>query len=400
MMKTNSLCVLPWVSLETTPLGAVKPCCLALENITDNGVEFSLSDTTLDQVFTSDYMKTLRQQFIDGEKPETCRRCWDEEAAGRTSKRMNSQLRLNQILRGMDVNFESTTGKLVFLDLKLGNICNLKCRICGSFSSSKWAQEEIEIQKNRPAYYKNSLPYQHLQKGQWSRKNNDFWINMRELLPYIRYFEFTGGEPFLIQEHFTLLRQAVELGYAKDIEIHYNTNGTTFPQEGLELWPHFKLVEIAFSIDDVNERFEYQRYGADWHTVEENIARFRELKANNTNIILQHCLTINVFNIFYLQELSRWMQANKFDSTYFNVLHDAWYFSIRSLPDAAKQQIVEIYENNRLYKNEVDNLITFMLQGESSTGEDLRRIVKESDAQRKQHLKDHHPQLAMAIDYD
>ena len=52
------------------------------------------------------------------------------------SKRMISNIKF-----GVD----TTKKNLKFLDLKLGNICNLKCRICGSWSSSKWAQEEIKL---------------------------------------------------------------------------------------------------------------------------------------------------------------------------------------------------------------------------------------------------------------
>jgi MoaA/NifB/PqqE/SkfB family radical SAM enzyme len=391
----DKICVLPWVSLEATPLGTVRPCCLTHDVIPD----IDLTKNTLQEAFDSQYMHDLRHSFLNGEKPETCRRCWDEEAAGRVSKRMNSLTRLRKILNEVEVDFTGTDGKLIFLDLKLGNICNLKCRICGSFSSSKWAQEEIEIQKEWPEKHRNRVPQEHLQKGRWPRQNQDFWLNMELLLPYIRYFEFTGGEPFLIQEHFALLRKAVELGHAGNIEIHYNTNGTGFPQEGLELWPHFKLVEIAFSIDDVGDRFEYQRYGADWKEVNDNIQKFQELKKANANIILQHCLTINVFNIYNLTDLFQWMQQQSFDSTYFNVLHDAWYYSIRSLPDQAKQEIVERYEDNTLYKQEMDNLIRFMLQGDSSDGKRLCKVVVESDNQRKQRLSDHHPDLARAIGY-
>lgn len=397
----KDICVLPWVSVETTPLGTVKPCCLAIDEIKDNeGISFNLNTATLEQAFQSDYMKGLRNEFIQGRKPETCKRCWDEESAGRVSKRMNSLLRLRHMINDVQVDFEQDQGKLIFLDLKLGNICNLKCRICGSFSSSKWAQEEIEIQKEWPEANRNNGPHDNLKKGQWPRHNNDFWVNMDHLLPYVRYFEFTGGEPFLIQEHFNLLRTAVEKGFSKNIEIHYNTNATNFPKEGLELWPHFKLVEIAFSIDDVGSRFEYQRYGANWEIAKANIEKFYQLRKNNTNIILQHCLTINVYNIFYLKDLFQWMSQQNFNSTYFNVLHDAWYYSIRSLPDAAKRQILEIYKDCELYKDEIENLMRFMMQGTSSDGSDLKRVTAESDRQRKQHLKDFHPELAAAINYE
>jgi organic radical activating enzyme len=62
------------------------------------------------------------------------------------------------------------------------------------------------------------------------QRNKNFWDNLKTLLPNIKYFEFTGGEPFLIEQHFELLRYAVENDYAKNIEIHYNTNGTVFPE--------------------------------------------------------------------------------------------------------------------------------------------------------------------------
>jgi pyruvate-formate lyase-activating enzyme len=395
-MIPDNICVLPWVSIETATSGTVKACCIAKDIVTidDKNIDLNHSGQTLEAAFNSDYMKNLRRQFINGEKPETCQRCWDEEAAGRTSKRMHSTMRLREILKTADINFEKDDGKLIFLDLKLGNICNLKCRICGSFSSSKWAQEEIEIQKKWPGDKTNTTPQEHLQNGQWPRKNKEFWENMNELLPYIRYFEFTGGEPFLIQEHFDLLKQAVDRGYAHNIEIHYNTNGTTFPKEGVELWPHFKLVEIAFSIDDVAERFEYQRFGANWTEVNDNIAKFQELKRNNVNIVLQHCLTVNVFNIFYLKELFQWMQKQSFDSTYFNVLHVAEHFCIKMLPEAAKKAIEATYADNTLYKEEVDNLIRFMNQSQGTNGQELLKVVKDSDKHRKQRLEDHHDQLA------
>ena len=88
-------------------------------------------------------MQNLRRQFRAGEKPVTCNRCWQEEDAGRASKRIYSKIRLKELADQVDYA-NDTPDQLWFVDLKLGNICNLKCRICGSWSSSKWAQEEID----------------------------------------------------------------------------------------------------------------------------------------------------------------------------------------------------------------------------------------------------------------
>jgi organic radical activating enzyme len=90
-----------------------------------------------------------------------------------------------------------------------------------------------------------------LKDGAWPRESAEFWTDLDQHLDNIRYIEFTGGEPFMIREHFQLLQKLVDTGRAAQVEIHYNTNGTQYPEEGEEIWKHFKNVEIALSIDDV-----------------------------------------------------------------------------------------------------------------------------------------------------
>jgi len=386
----NNFCVLPFVSIEADPMGKCKVCCLSYETIPD----IDLKTNTLTEAFNSPYMNNLRQSFLNGEKPSNCNRCWAEEESGRTSKRMHSENRLREIL-GNYTFTSSNDGNLLFLDLKLGNICNLKCRICGSFSSSKWAQEEMDI------YPGNESARENLALGRWPRESQKFWEDLKNILENTRYFEFTGGEPFLIDEHFDLLQIAVDMGYAKDIEIHYNTNTTTFPKRGLTIWPHFKLVEIALSIDDIGARFEYQRYGANWDKTVENLQKFRQLRKENNNIKLQLCLTSNVQNFYYIDEICKWIPHQRFDYVYFNVLHDAWYFSIARLNNAAKKLIYDKHVNyNGPYADEVKNLLQFMMQGEDSDCTKLVEQLKNSDLQRNQKFSDHHPEIAAAIGYE
>ena len=302
----DKFCVLPWISLETSPIGTVRPCCLALDEITNvSGDKYRLKDTPLSEIQNSQYMKDLRQQFLDGAKPQTCRRCWQEERAGRTSKRMHTLDRLKHM--GIEPTWTADAKPLMFLDLKLGNICNLKCRICGSWSSSQSAAEEIKY--NRREETRGSFAYQMLREGAWPRESAEFWADLENHLKDVRYIEFTGGEPFMIKEHFQLLQRLVELGYADQIEIHYNTNGTQWPEEAEAIWSHFKHVEIALSIDDVEQRFEYQRSNAQWAEVVENLAKFKQLRDRNKNITLQSCCTINIFNVYYLEKVSNWIMA-------------------------------------------------------------------------------------------
>ncbi len=391
--------MLPWVSIETSPIGTARPCCLAKDEITkSNGSKYSLRENTLEEIYHSDYMQDLRKDFLAGNKPATCQRCWDEEAAGRTSKRINSRIRLKEYYNSVDFQ-NIDPNQLWFIDLKLGNICNLKCRICGSWSSSKWAKEEIDYIPEL-VDRKTHLAYTYLKDGAWPRESEIFWDNLKTLLPNIKYFEFTGGEPFLIEQHFELLRIAVEQGYSKNIEIHYNTNGTVFPEQA-ELWNNFKHVEIAFSIDNVGARFEYERYGADWNLVQANIAKFTAMRSKK--ISTQLCTTMNIQNVYYLPELCNWISTQTFDHIYFNMLHDPWHMCISKMTAPAQELVINrltAHEFNPKYRAEILRIVQFIRNGEGSDGQEFLRRMQITDDYRKQSFLTFHTEIAKAMGYE
>lgn len=385
MTLPPKICPLPWISMETTPMGGCRPCCMAKDEIP--GID--LRTDTISDAYKSDYMKDLREQFLRGEKPETCDRCWKEEASGKISKRMNTNIRLKHHVHKIDYsNTEPDT--LWFLDLKLGNICNLKCRICGSWSSSKWAQEEMD-QIDNP---KEHLAYKHLKQGDWPKRNNNFWDNLYSLLPKVKYIEFTGGEPFMIPQHEVLLEYAVKSNLT-DIELHYNTNGTQdIPREFLK---HFKNVEIAYSIDNIGDRFEYERYGATWNN---------RLYPRSTNITCQLCFTINIQNVYYLDQLLVWAkEAPVFKSIHWNYLHDPWHMSVQYMTPEAKELVLSNIKHHQMivlpeYKNEFKTLMNFIEQGPGSDGKEFCDYMKRADRYRFQHFDELYPEIAKAMGYD
>ena len=396
----DGFCVLPWISLEASPIGTVRPCCLAEEEIVDsNSVKFNLATADLKRVQDSEYMYQLRQSFLQGKRPATCRKCWQEEDAGRTSKRMHTLDRLKHMID--DADWTHHAKPLMFLDLKLGNICNLKCRICGSWSSSTFATEEITHIPD-PAFRKSSFHYQMLRQGAWPRENRTFWDQIDAMLNQIRYIEFTGGEPFMIQEHFDMLQGIVDRGIAHQVEIHYNTNGTQWPQQAEAIWQHFRTVEIAFSIDDLGDRFEYQRTNAVWSEVMQNLDRFRELRSRHGNIQLQVCSTVNIFNIWHLEGLAEWIDMQDFDFIYWNMLHEARHFSIASLPPDAKKSAALRLDSATVrdfHRREFDKIRDFMMAGESMPVEQIREPLRRLDERRGQNLRDVIWELAESLDY-
>ena len=395
----DRFCILPWISLEASPVGTVRPCCLADDEITDsNGDKFNIGQADIDTVRNSTHMRDLRRTFLAGEQPQTCRKCWNEERVGRTSKRMHSLDRLKHIVP--DGAWTEDARPLIFLDLKLGNICNLKCRICGSWSSSQFATEEINDAP--PEQKKHTFAYKMLQAGAWPRNSPTFWAQLERVAEQIRYIEFTGGEPFMIQEHFDVLSRLVDRGLAHNIEIHYNTNGTVYPENAPDIWQHFRTVEIAFSIDDVAERFEYQRSNAVWSEVNNNVDRFFDLRNRSDNIRLQLCCTVNVFNVMYLADVAVWIRSRSFDFVYWNMMHDAGYFSIACLSDAAKDAVIARLSQHDFGQDqlEIDRLCDFMRRGASTDGFMTRMKINDLDRKRQQNLGSVAPELAALLAYE
>jgi hypothetical protein len=163
------------------------------------------------------------------------------------------------------------------------------------------------------------------------------------------------------------------------------------------------LVEIALSLDDLGDRFEYQRSNADWNEVCANLQRFRDLRASTSNIQLQVCCTVNVFNVYYLPEFARWVDTQGFDFVYWNMMHDAWYFSIATLPDAAKQQIAQHLDQSDVperFRDEFGRIRAFMMAGASTDGFMLRLKIRDLDRKRKQNMAVIEPELAKIYGYD
>ena len=406
MMENNkTLCPLPWMSIETTPLGSTRICCLSREIITDdNGYQMNIQDNGILPMFESNYVKNIRQQMIDGIKPANCKLCWDEEDIGKQSKR---QVSIEQVNGKVDSSFfqQSEKGQLRFLDLKLGNLCNLKCRICGSWSSSTWGTEELAYMP-KDFDKKQHIAYTWLKQGAWPRKSTVFWDNLRELLPNIKYFEFTGGEPWMIKEHFELLKYAVEQGYSKNIDIHYNTNATVdvLSMNKSWLWNEFGRVDIAFSVDNVGARFEYERYGANWDEVNEIIDGVHFAKAVDTpNITTQLCFTINIQNVYYLDELLAWANTKGFGDIYFNMMHSPDHMSIQYMTPAAQELVLNklktTFWTNDRYQREIDSLINFIEAGPGSDGQEFLFKMKRTDQHRNENFMDTHPEIAKAMGY-
>lgn len=232
------------------------------------------------------YLTQIRASWRKGEFPAACIKCKKAESTGGSSRRTGSnQWYTDNRLNNQDV-------ELVRLDYWTGDLCNLACAICGPAYSSLWKQE-----LNMPAELKKVVV-------------NQSWKDID--LSKLRLVHFHGGEPLLSKEHVKFLHN---IPRKDQVHLTYNTNGTIRPKvELLELWGQFRLVELAFSIDDIEEQFEYQRYPAKWNTVKDNLQWF--LDNGPHNCMFAVLTSVGILNHNNIPRLNTWLQehfyVNKF----------------------------------------------------------------------------------------
>jgi sulfatase maturation enzyme AslB (radical SAM superfamily) len=286
-----------------------------------------MKEGNLDVLWNDIRFQNLRQAFLDGKRPKECRSCWDEEAAGMPSFRV--QWSIDKKVDTTDMVFEpiATSGPRA-MDLKLNNVCNLKCRICGPQASStflKEFQERLNI----------------------TIEGSDYWISNKILgtaneevinkwAEDLVHLEVTGGEPMASPENIKILDLLIKSGKAKNISVLLNTNGTLYNKKFLDNILQFKEITLCLSVDDLGPRLEYERYPSEWDVIQENITKFLELKKDNKNLFLTLCPTVSAFNIYYMTEYLEWAKSMDI-YTYYNILHYPPSHSIKNLPDKLKE---------------------------------------------------------------
>lgn len=378
-------CILPFINLEARTDGTMAVCCIMQESAKkEDGTEFNLANgDTLSDVKNSKWLKDTQQKFLKDEKLEACNNCWHEEKAGIQSKRLRENFYWG----------EDFTPDTKALDLKLGNICNSKCRICSSFASSQWAAEELKINPNNEGARKfNKL-------GMWPKTNEHFWQDIDTHLQNIEKLEFFGGEPLMIERHYEILQRCIELGIAKNISLSYNTNGSIFPEDKIQLWEQFKKVEIFLSIDDINERFEYIRFPGNFTEVITNLGHFSKLNKNIFSIgIFQ---TISIFNIMHMAELTEFISRNFEDiDIHYNMVFTPSHISPKVLPKRIKKKLNNLYKENNA--DHVNNTLKFM-NGEQYPKEEYINFLiqtKQIDKFRKEQFDKVFPDLFKFIEKD
>lgn len=387
-----SFCFSPWAHLEISPLGQFKPCCVYKESITDShGRAYNINHNSIEEVYNSDYLKNLRQEFLSGIKPAGCDHCWYKEQHEGNSNRTWFKTHLGIEAECLNIEQDSLTN-LKSLDIKLGNLCNFKCRICSAGSSSRIAEEKIK-------HFGSTFDLKNLnQQGQWA-ENEQIWKMFEVLGGQLINIDFYGGEPFLIKQQEKFLDYLIANDYAKNIRLHYNSNGSIYPAQLFDKWKLFRQVDIAFSIDNVGPRFELER-GGNWGAVEQNLDKF--LQSKLPNMILSIFATVSVQNVYYLDQLISWVESRDFNDVVWNLLQEPKFLSITAMNQELTSMVINRLnqiDSTTLQKYKMLPIIELLKQNNDSSNliDQLADYMLKLDNIRNQKFNETHAEIANII---
>lgn len=352
--------------------GKMRLCCTTIQDIpTDNGYNlFDANKHTIDDYWNSNRMKEIRRKMIAGEKIRDCERCYRQEEQGVQSLRSTDGMEDFITNTQPDGTFER---QATTMQVQMGNICNLKCKMCSQMYSHMHGMETRDIGKQDPEWL-------HWVREQGANVNN--WTNelgikqewyknkeikskiFKHISENIKSLNVIGGEPTLIPEFYEMFDYCDKQGTLGDKKVTIVTNLTnTNPK--LTTWlPKLKSWTIWASVDGVGERTEYIRYPSNWNKVLESLEFYRNLQGQNGNITLSPA--VQLLNIDQLDDIIKWWLdwcGGELNDRYgFTWLATVWYPLICNPSIAPREWRLNVadklsrYKFDKNYENIIEEL--------------------------------------------
>ena len=339
----------PFTGLATREDGAIKVCCRS------QPIGW-IQEESLEEVWNGNAMREVRKQVLNNERPDVCKPCFDLEDQGVESLRQRHiagvipEARANLYPDALDALEEDYTMpfELPTMEIKLNNLCNLKCRMCNPLDSTSWKDwdQVTEFYKKENNYLIPTVDALVSKPGQYIGpfdNSDNWWTSFEKLLPYFRRVEFAGGEPLMDPYHYKILVMLAP--YGKNIEIKYATNGTTLGIKGgrtiHDYWPKFKSVAVNVSIDGIHDVYEYIRGNGKFAEIEENVKVFKSF-SNVSRVV--GAFTVQANNIMQIDKVIDYFLNDMGIIFYSHRVNYPMSLSAQVLPPVLKQQVINNLE--------------------------------------------------------
>jgi MoaA/NifB/PqqE/SkfB family radical SAM enzyme len=298
----------PFTGLATRGDGAILACCRS------QPVGW-IQNNSLEDIWNNKTMRSIRQKVLNDERPNECSACFNLEDQGVESLRQRHikgkipESRVNLYPNALSkmnseyyMPFEIPT-----MEIKLNNLCNLKCKMCHPLDSTSWNDwDQVEsFYKNENNFMVDVINNLNLKKNPYLDNfddNPNWWNSFEKIIPYFRRAEFAGGEPLMDPQHYRILDMLAP--YGNQIEIKYATNMSVLGIKGgrtiWDYWPKFKSVAVNVSIDGLEESYENIRGNANWDIMIDNIKKIKTIP-NISRIVGAVC--VQAGNIMILDKM-------------------------------------------------------------------------------------------------
>jgi MoaA/NifB/PqqE/SkfB family radical SAM enzyme len=383
---SKTFCAAPFVHMYVAK-GEQRICCQTTEYIPTT----PSTELDLEKRWQSDYYKTIRQQFLDGEEPVKCTNCFTTEKHNGISDRMNYNTRYQDILLETNIETGNQHNSPIDLELRPGNLCNLKCRMCGPQSSSQLEKEQLQ----NPELFRGYDPVVEVDEV-YSEKNLEFLLKNIDKGKQIK---FLGGEPTIMPEVNDILDRLIETNNTT-VPLHLTTNCTNTTEQFMNKIKQFTRISFNYSVDGTGKVVEYIRHPVKFNTINNNIQVYNNMIYAEQDLI---SFAFQAYNLFNLYDTVKWA-ADLGVLVHANLVSDPVWCSILCIPKEIRDK--ELYKTKELMLNEeysewVTNPNTHIIPAIDTILTDdrefglahLARNTKILDKIRKQHIKDYIPEI-------
>jgi len=300
----KTFCMAPWTHTYLSPQTERRLCCASREpaqsfkQYIDTGNDAGeYKPLTLEQHWNSNHMRSVRQRMMAGEELSECQVCDHKLLNTNVYRSYFNQLFKHKIDEAYDSTDETgaTTMPTVSFDYRFNNLCNFKCRMCGDMLSSSW---EAESRKEK-SWNENSQPWmasplrEQIKKFQDTQVVEEF-TNAVETKT-IKEIYWCGGEPLMWDIHWKAMQRIIELGFAKEVYVRYNTNLSRTSLKGIKLFdllPQFQDWQVCSSLDGTGEVGEYIRDGLDYKQWLQNFKEGLAVAKTSREMRLDYTITM------------------------------------------------------------------------------------------------------------
>jgi hypothetical protein len=357
MTTSQTYCKLSHVSLAIQNKGDACVCNKNTSSFTDShgNLKF-LYNTGLKEIWDLDSRKSISIRLDNGERVDGCQSCWNDEAAGVKSSRQSFNKQL--------INVDPMDEQPRVLIIKPSNVCNLSCRTCQPVTSSGLYQDfyKLETEQNTfsGTFKEYTSQFETIRDG-FGQDNVAVWDTFEQWIPGLTFLDIYGGEPMLAPAMWERMISAGNAGTTSNTDAQMHTNGTIWNQDYIDCLHKFKSFNIGLSIDAARpDQLSYIRNGVDINRLTENIGKYIKLTKTHSNVTAYICLTVSIFNIWYIDEIID--ELGKYGLQIgVNVVDAPEQYDFRHLPGEVKNTLIEKFNNYKgNYPIQMSNLVNLL----------------------------------------